>query len=98
MFPEKVGGTLRFEGNKINWFPDGPVIKKKKTNKTLKNALNLMTTSRHPLSRSVHAQERSKFAGNSSMLSSDVILFATLHAHGLLAANSSFVRCHVTMN
>ena len=30
MFPEKVGGTLRFEGNKINWFPDGPVIKKNK--------------------------------------------------------------------
>ena len=28
MFPEtKSGETLRFKGNKIHWFSDGPVIK-----------------------------------------------------------------------
>ena len=34
--------------------------------------------------------------GNRSLLLSAVIVFAILHAHGLLAANGSIIRCHVT--
>ena len=73
--------TLKLEGNKINCFS---------RDHSLTDLL--YSTKRN----TCNGSRRSTFAGDSALLSSDVIDFALLPAQTLLAGNSFIVRCHVT--
>ena len=86
MFPEaQPRETVRFEGNKMNCFP---------RDQSLSDLL--YSTKRKTCNGNSNGGRRSKFAGNSALLPSDVIDFALLPAQRLLAGKSFIVRCHVT--
>ena len=56
----------------------------------------LYSTKRKTCNGNNNGGRRPTFAGNSALLTSDVIDFALLPAQRLLAGNSFTVRCHVT--
>ena len=79
---EKPKETLRFEENKMNFFP---------RDQSLSDLL--YSTKRKTCNGNSNSGRRSTFAGNSALLPSDVIDF--LHCCPL-RGNSFIVRCHVT--
>ena len=84
MFPS-AGPRGRFSGNKMNGFP---------RDQSLSGLL--YSTKRKTCNGNSNGGRRSTFAGNSALLSSDVIDFALLPAERILAGSSFIVRCHVT--
>ena len=73
---------MRSEGNKINWFPDGPGLRV------------ICYIAQQRLRRTAVVGQHSR--EQSTVLPSDVMDFALLPAQRLLAGNSFSVRCHVT--
>ena len=108
MFLEtKLRETLRFEGNKIHCFPRDQSLsdllyskKKTKQKQILKKCGEIpVTTSGHfQLHALITCNSGQHFAVTVNCFLFDIIVFAMLPAHGIVAGNSDIVRCHVTMN
>ena len=75
---------LKFEGNKMNYFPRDQSLS------------GLLYSTRKTCNGNDNGGHRSTFAGNSALLPSDVIDFVLLPFQRLLAGNTFIVRCHVT--